>query len=212
MARHRRRRRYALGVTLAVTLTASVTACALQADEAPEGALSARPPAVTGSAQPSAPVVRGARVAATPVLPRRLSIPAIGLDSTVEPVGLQPDGVLTVPDPGVVGWYSGFPRPGARGPAVLVGHVDGPTGPAVFAQLAGVRRGDQVQVTGAGTASVTFRVTSVRHVTKEEFPTEQVYGATKGPELRLITCGGPYDKAAGGYRDNVVVYASLVGT
>ena len=29
------------------------------------------------------------------------------------------------------------------------------------------------------------------------------------PLLRLITCGGDYDRAHGGYQHNVVVYASM---
>jgi hypothetical protein len=37
-----------------------------------------------------------------------------------------------------------------------------------------------------------------------------VYGPTTTPELRLITCGGPFDDATGHYLDNVVVFARLV--
>ena len=45
---------------------------------------------------------------------------------------------------------------------------------------------------------------------KDEFPTEAVYGPTSGPELRLVTCGGAFDRSARSYDDNVVVDAALV--
>ncbi len=37
------------------------------------------------------------------------------------------------------------------------------------------------------------------------------YGRTARPELRLITCGGPFDKRTGSYPDNTVVFARLAG-
>jgi hypothetical protein len=56
---------------------------------------------------------------------------------------------------------------------------------------------------------VRFTVTRVDQVPKSGFPTEAVYGDTAGPELRLIACGGTFDRDAHSYRDNVIVYASV---
>jgi hypothetical protein len=36
-----------------------------------------------------------------------------------------------------------------------------------------------------------------------------VYGPTSGAQLRLITCGGPFDAATGSYLDNIVAFARL---
>jgi LPXTG-site transpeptidase (sortase) family protein len=96
------------------------------------------------------------------------------------------------------------------GSAVIEGHVDSAAnGPSVFYRLGGVAVGDRVDVTRADAFVVTFVVDEVRVVPKDDFPTVDVYGNTDGPELRLITCGGPFDSAAGSYEDNVVVFASL---
>jgi hypothetical protein len=53
-------------------------------------------------------------------------------------------------------------------------------------------------------------VTKVHQVPKQEFEKEGVYDDTAGPELRLITCGGVFDRSAHNYVDNIVVYARLV--
>jgi hypothetical protein len=50
-------------------------------------------------------------------------------------------------------------------------------------------------------------VRRTQHVAKTAFPTDLVYGATLEPSLRLVTCGGEFDRARGSYLDNVIVYA-----
>ena len=49
-------------------------------------------------------------------------------------------------------------------------------------------------------------------VAKDAFPTASIYGKASYPSLRLITCGGPFDRATGHYLDNIIVYAHLVRT
>ena len=49
----------------------------------------------------------------------------------------------------------------------------------------------------------------VFHLLKAAFPGAEVYSPTAGPELRLITCGGAFDRTARSYLDDVVVYAAL---
>lgn len=140
----------------------------------------------------------------------RIRIPAIGVDAPVDSLGRTAEGALEVPTrAGDTGMYAGGSRPGQAGPTVVVGHVDSRSGPAVFFRLARLRRSQPIVLDGEDGRSVTYYVDTVRRYPKSEFPTKAVYGPTSRPVLRLITCGGVYDRENGGYRDNVVVFASL---
>jgi LPXTG-site transpeptidase (sortase) family protein len=148
-------------------------------------------------------------------LPLSLRIPALDVSSELITLGLNPDGTLEVPQPGPdydkAAWFDGSPRPGDIGPAVIEGHVDSAAnGPSVFYSLGALAAGDRIEVMRVDGSTVSFSVDDVRVVPKDDFPTLEVYGNTGGPELRLITCGGPFDNSAGHYEDNVVVFASLV--
>jgi hypothetical protein len=145
------------------------------------------------------------RQAAAPV---RLRIPAVGIDTPLRATGLDVGGALVVP-PTDAGWYSDGPAPGDVGPAVLAGHDDGGGAPAVFYRLRDLVRGDSVLVDRADGSTVRFVVTAVARYAKDAFPTTAVYGPTPGPELRLITCGGTFDRSRGSYRDDVVVSARV---
>jgi sortase (surface protein transpeptidase) len=143
--------------------------------------------------------------------PVRLQIPAIAVSTPLVPLGRLPDGSIEVPkDWDTAGWYDGGPRPGQPGPAVILGHVDSRTGPAVFYRLRALRPGDIVRVGLADGRKLVFRVQRVERYPKDKFPTEAVYFPTLNRELRLITCGGEFDYASRSYRDNIVVYATLV--
>ncbi len=143
--------------------------------------------------------------------PVSLIIPLIGVQTKLVTLGLNADGTLQVPSTtAVAGWYTGSPRPGAIGPAIIVGHIDSVTGPGVFFRLSELRPGDHVYVRRADGTTVEFRVTAVQTYLKDKFPTEAVYGATPDAELRLITCGGVFDAATGHYLSNVVVYGTEV--
>jgi len=107
----------------------------------------------------------------------------------------------------VVGWWRGGSEPGEPGPAALVGHVDSQTRPAVFHRLRELRPGDLIRFVRRDTSSARFVVVRKQQVPKTEFPTASVYGETREPTLRLITCGGSFDWSRGHYRDNVIVYA-----
>ena len=145
-----------------------------------------------------------------PALPVRLQIPAIAVSTHLVRLGRLPDGSIQVPrDWNTAGWYDRGPRPGQPGPAVIIGHVDSRTGPAVFFRLRALRPRDIVRVGLADGRILVFRVQRVERYPKNEFPTEAVYFPTLDRELRLITCGGEFDYARGSYRDNVVVYATL---
>ncbi|WP_231640118.1 class F sortase [Micromonospora sp. NRRL B-16802] len=152
-------------------------------------------------------------VAAAPALhgpPTRVRVPRIDIDSPLTVLGLDSAGALVPPaDFDTAGWYGGGPAPGDTGPAVLAGHLDSRRGPAVFARLDELRPGDLVQVWRGG-QQLSFRVTGSLRTRKDDFPTALVYGPTPGAELRLVTCGGDFDRRRGHYRDNVVVFAISV--
>jgi sortase (surface protein transpeptidase) len=138
-------------------------------------------------------------------------IPAIGVEAPLMPLGLAAEGTLEVPqDWGVAGWFTGGPFPGEPGPAVVAGHVDSTVGPAVFYRLPELRPGDVIVVWRNGDVRSRFRVTSLKWFPKSAFPTQSVYGSVASPALRLITCGGAFDRSTGHYVDNLVVFATPV--
>lgn len=146
--------------------------------------------------------------------PVAVRLPSIDVSSPVHGLGLDAEGKLRVPSGeryDEVAWYDGSPTPGEVGPAVLEGHVTGSGhDPSVFFELGDVRAGDMVEVDRADGTSATFEVTTVKKSPKDEFPRIDVYGATSGPELRIITCGGTYDEDARRHLENVIVFAELV--
>jgi sortase (surface protein transpeptidase) len=135
------------------------------------------------------------------------------VDAAVTPEGTDSSGALEVPPlaaRNLAGWWDGGAAPGQDGPAVIDGHVDSAQGgPLVFWNLRLLKPGDEVE-TEPG--SLRFTVTRVTQVSKSAFPTLAVYGPTKDPELRLVTCGGTFDPATGHYLSNVIVYAREVRT
>ncbi|MFY0512540.1 class F sortase [Streptomyces anulatus] len=143
--------------------------------------------------------------------PAHVSIPSIGVRSALMELGLNADGTVEVPpaEKGMTaGWYTGGSAPGARGPAVLIGHNDTRFGRAVFHDLKKIREGAEVLVRDAAGKTLRFTVTGKETVGKKAFPTEKVYGPTKDSTLRLITCDGEFD-AEGHPVDNLIVYGAL---
>ncbi|MGW0457069.1 class F sortase [Streptomyces tendae] len=172
-------------------------------------------PAVTKAtaAPPAQAPAKSVRPLARSV-PVGLRIPAIGVDTPVMGLGLAADGTVQVPpvtDDDRAGWYRHSPTPGQVGPSVLLGHVTvGRYGDGVFRNLARLHRGERIEARLENGTAAEFTVTAVRTVAKADFPTQDVYGDVAGPELRLITCGGPRDGEE--YRDNVIVFAELSAT
>jgi sortase (surface protein transpeptidase) len=140
-----------------------------------------------------------------------LTNPAIGVSTRLVDLGVTTTGALQVPSStAVAGWYTGSPRPGEPGGAVIAGHIDSVTGPGVFYFLQRMKPGEKVYVRRADGTLAVFQVTLVRSYLKTSFPTSAVYGPTPDAQLRLITCGGTFDPATGHYLSNTIVYASLV--
>ncbi|TXS28466.1 MULTISPECIES: class F sortase [unclassified Streptomyces] len=143
--------------------------------------------------------------------PVKVSIPAIFIEAPVTGLALDKKGRLGAPPlskPKLVGWYGKGPSPGEAGTSLLVGHRDTATGPAIFLNLNALRKGDTVKVARADKRTAVFTVDEVKTYTKDKFPDDKVYGPTGRPELRLLTCGGRFDKK-NGYSANVVVFAHL---
>jgi sortase (surface protein transpeptidase) len=142
--------------------------------------------------------------------PARIEIPAIGVSSALVRLGLNPDGTMQVPDDyGVAGWFTGGPAPGETGPAVIAGHVDSRSGPAIFYRLGALRNGDAIKIIRTDGTTARFVADNVVRYPKRAFPTQAVFGPAPDPVLRLITCGGRFDRARRSYVDNVIVTAHL---
>jgi hypothetical protein len=155
-------------------------------------------------------VAAPARRARRPARPVRVLIPAIGVRAAVVRLGLNPDRTLQTPaDFTKAGWWTGGARPGEPGAAIVVGHVDSKTGPAAFYALRTLRHGDGIRVVGADGRVVRFVVQRLASFPKARFPSRAVYGATRQPTLRLITCSGQFDTSSGHYLDNTIVFARL---
>lgn len=143
--------------------------------------------------------------------PARIRIPAIEVDAPIVGVGLLDSGEMEVPDPGLAGWYDLGPRPGAPGPSVIAAHVDSYRGPDVFYRLRELEPGDVIEVHGAGGDIARFVVESSEQELKEALPADRIWNDTTEPVLRLITCGGDFDRSRRSYRSNIIVYAALSG-
>jgi hypothetical protein len=169
-------------------------------------------PAPTGRTVLPASLTAGQQTGQQAARPTWLSIPSLGIRTKLIHLGVNSDGTLQVPKrTTVAGWYTGSPRPGTVGSAVIAGHVDSRTGPGIFFWLRTLHRGDRIYVGRADGTMAVFTVTRVKKFAKDEFPTAAVYGAVPDAELRLITCGGIFDRSLGSYLSNVVVFARLAG-
>ena len=150
-------------------------------------------------------------------LPQRIDIPDLGVRAPVVPRGLDRQGAIDPPSfdqADTVGWYAGGARPGAAGAALMVGHVDTETRPAVFYKLSSLRSGETVRVIRDDGRVAEFTVDDVQIQNRDRFDARQAYGQHRPgrAELRLITCGGTFDQDSGSYTANVIVSAYLTGT
>ncbi|MEU9144327.1 class F sortase [Streptomyces sp. NPDC048349] len=162
------------------------------------------------------PALPAARAPLAASLPQRVDVPSIGIQAPVISRGLDADGAIEPPPydrPGTVGWWGNGVQPGAAGAALMVGHVDTKSKPAVFYGLSSAQPGEKVRVVRADGSVAEFTIEDVRVYERAAFDPHKAYGQRiRGrAELRLVTCGGTYDKAAKEYTANVVVSAYLTG-
>lgn len=200
-------------VAVAVALWAVVGRDASDLADARDG----RMPASSGPGPTADPGPPGAAPTPTPAptptrhvtRPTRISIPAIDVDARLTAVGLNDDGSMEVPEFGRAAWYDLGPRPGEPGPAVIVAHVDSYEGPDVFFRLRELVAGDRIRVRHRDGSSSHFVVRAREQRRKEELPVGRIWNDTRRPVLRLVTCGGDFDRGERSYRSNVIVYATL---
>ncbi|MBG0830703.1 class F sortase [Planomonospora sp. ID67723] len=218
----------ALGLGAALLVTGCMAATGERADPSLARSLPVTAPAPPrDSAVPVPPVAsagagtrKGRRVGWPAPLPGEpgaaeplaLVVPRAGVNAPITWIGPTSEGVLEAPPlwrADLAGWDRSGPMPGEAGPAVIVGHLDTRTGPAVFARLPGLVRGDTVAVIRRDGSVVVFRVTSVERAPKAAFPVSRVYRARPYPTIRLVTCGGRYDRERHSYEENLIVYGDF---
>lgn len=147
----------------------------------------------------------------TGIIPATIEIPAINVKTTVEQVGTLKDGRMDVPkNPGNVGWYEPGTLPGAPGNAVLAGHVDDLTSPAVFYDLHKLKNGDKIMVTDTDGQTLTFEVYDQKTFPRLDAPIEDIFGFSFASTLNLITCSGDYDPETTERAERTVIYTKLV--
>ncbi len=160
-------------------------------------------------------VASSTRAVVGPVLPEAIPvsirIPRLALETTFsEMLGLLATGEIAVPqDYDTVGWYGYGPTPGELGPAVVLGHVDSVSGPAVFFSLGQLEAGDEIFIDRSDGTTATFVVTELERPAQQAFPTARVYGDIDHAGLRLITCSGTFIRGQQRYTHNLIVYARL---
>jgi sortase family protein len=185
----------------------SATGSSPRSTAAPASAPLAQTRATTGTPAGPAPV----RADPAGTRPVRIRIAAIGVNSALQARRVERNGTLQPPSRWQrAGWFAGGIRPGDVGPALIAGHVDSVSGPAVFFRLHELRRADRVEIVRADGSTLTFVVDGLQRVPKRTFPTAAVYGPTALRVLRLVTCGGDFDRRAHSYVDNLVITTHLV--
>lgn len=144
------------------------------------------------------------------VPPVRINIPAIGLDTTVIPVGMDSDGAMAAPDnPDTVAWYALGPGLGVGGNVVLAGHVDWDGRPRAFGYLRRLSEGDVIIVWDQEGSSESYAVAFSHWVEADGADTEEIFAITETPTITLITCGGAYDPISRQYLHRLIVKAVL---
>jgi hypothetical protein len=139
--------------------------------------------------------------------PTSITLPDLRLTSKVDPVG-APDRVLDIPaNPEVVGWWRDGVGVGAsQGTVVLAVHLDSRrygTGP--YAAVDGLTTGAPMTLRDGQGRSQSFTVVSVDRYRKTALPYERIFRQKGASRVVLVTCGGEYNAAAGGWDSNVVV-------
>lgn len=146
-------------------------------------------------------------------VPVSIEIPKIGVRSTLLALGVGRHRGVQLPSastPMRAGWFSGGPTPGQIGPSTIFGRVSAHRQPAVFARLYDLVAGDLVLIRLQDGSTATFRVTQVQQLSKGSFAADAVHGDATDAELRLVTCGDTFDPATRSFRDNIIVFATLV--
>ncbi|MDR0136595.1 class F sortase [Metabacillus idriensis] len=144
------------------------------------------------------------------ITPVKVNIPSINVEANIEQVGILENGQMGVPQEiNNVGWFEPGVKPGSRGSAVLAGHVDSKTGPAIFFNLKDLKQGDEIIVTDEKGTSLTFIVKNQESYPRGSAPIDEIFQTEEGQNLNLITCSGTFNRSAGTHEERLVVFAEL---
>lgn len=147
------------------------------------------------------------------IIPARIRIPFIGVDSAIENVGLDSSGIMAAPkDYWKVGWFEPGARPGQLGSAVMAGHLDSTTGQAIFWELHKLQPGNRVYVADKAGHELVFEVTGSAVYPYNNAPLAKIFGDNSARQLNLITCNGLFDRLAHNYDKRLVVFSRLIST
>ncbi|NWJ98555.1 MAG: carboxypeptidase regulatory-like domain-containing protein, partial [Chloroflexi bacterium] len=146
---------------------------------------------------------------AGPVMPVRLRIPALGVDTEIEGVGLR-NGAMDVPSNiWNASWLNTSPRPGDVGNAVLAGHKNSVHGSAIFMELGKLQPGDKIYVSDMYGYELTFEVFDVQSYLLQDAPLGRIFGPSSEKQLNLISCDGNFIREQLTYNKRIVVYTRL---
>ncbi|WP_354570602.1 sortase [Glaciihabitans sp. UYNi722] len=200
-----------IGAAVLVAALGATGAAVVASTSAPTASSASPSPREGDAGGVQDPVSTATNPPAPGVVVTHVDIPDIGVSSDLELLNLDGNGAL-LPPVGFAkaGWYQGGVLPGDVGPAIIAGHVDSAHGPAIFAHLGDVQPGSKITVTLSDGRALTFEVQKSEKSLKTQFPTSDVYGNVPTPQLRVITCGGPFDPRSGHYTENLVLFATLV--
>jgi len=143
--------------------------------------------------------------------PVRFRVPALGIDTRVQHVGVNAKGNMAVPNNFTdVGWYKYGTPPGFLGSAVIAGHVDnGLSLPGVFKNLSELKIGDDIFVEKEDGSELRFVVTEIQVYPYTLVPRDILFSRTDVARLNLITCEGAWVAGERTYDQRLVVYAEL---
>jgi LPXTG-site transpeptidase (sortase) family protein len=146
------------------------------------------------------------------VLPTRLIVPSLSIDTNIESVGFLPDGAMANPSgPESVAWFDLGPVPGEQGSAVIAGHFGwkGNTR-AVFDDLSEMKVGEEIYVENEKGEVVVFVVRSVESYDDVEDAFDVFISNDGKAHLNLVTCAGEWNETLKTYSHRVVVFADGV--
>lgn len=145
-------------------------------------------------------------------IPKTINIPKLGIQASVESVGLDSAGRMDVPKKWAnVAWYNlGYKVGRSGGSAVMSGHLDTSSGaPAVFYNIEKLNPGDELFVTDVTGAKYKYRVVEKQVYPWDGLPLQRIFGSSGIDGLNLITCDGAWDRNTRNYSQRMVIYSVL---
>lgn len=144
--------------------------------------------------------------------PKKINIPSANIEGYIQKVGVDQKKQVAVPNNiHIAGWFTESVRPGQLGLSIIDGHVTGPTADGIFKNLLGVKPGATYTIEFGNGSTKTFEVLTVKEV-----PVNQAASVVFSQEpkqshqVNLVTCSGPFNRAANQYENRVIVTSKLV--